>query len=189
MREKSIKEILNSSYETDKFIKENEKLIFKIIQSAFPSIFNHPDFEDYLQEGRLALYKAMLGFDESKGFEFSTYAFPVIKTKLIQKVKLDNTKINQTKDNVISLNSTISEDCDVELIDTLISQESIETKLKLKEIIKYIKEISNPRDLEFLKRKTKGDTFDEIAKEFNVTRQYVQQRLKVIGKKLNNKMR
>lgn len=43
--------------------------------------FNVPTYlyEDLLQEGRLALWKACQNFDETKGFAFATYAIPSIK--------------------------------------------------------------------------------------------------------------
>lgn len=39
--------------------------------------------DDILQDAYLGLWKACLGFDESKGFEFSTYAVPMIRGQIM----------------------------------------------------------------------------------------------------------
>ena len=48
----------------------------------------HPEYEDYYQEGVLGLILAAIRFDESKGFQFSTFAFPNVSGR-IQKYRRD----------------------------------------------------------------------------------------------------
>ena len=40
---------------------------------------NYPDYDDYFQEGCVGLIKAAIGFDDTRGFAFSTYAVPQIR--------------------------------------------------------------------------------------------------------------
>jgi RNA polymerase sigma factor (sigma-70 family) len=44
-------------------------------------------FEEALQAGRIGLWRAILGFDPSRGFAFSTYAWPTIKHQIWRAVK------------------------------------------------------------------------------------------------------
>lgn len=44
-------------------------------------------FEEALQAGRIGLWRAILGFDPSQGFAFSTYAWPSIKHHIWRAVK------------------------------------------------------------------------------------------------------
>jgi RNA polymerase sigma factor (sigma-70 family) len=44
-------------------------------------------FEEALQAGRIGLWRAILGFDPSRGFAFSTYAWPSIKHHIWRAVK------------------------------------------------------------------------------------------------------
>lgn len=41
-------------------------------------------YEDYLQEGIVGLVEAVDKFDESKGFQFSTFAYPFIRGKILR---------------------------------------------------------------------------------------------------------
>jgi RNA polymerase sigma factor (sigma-70 family) len=45
-------------------------------------------FEEALQAGRIGLWRAILGFDPSRGFAFSTYAWPSIKHHIWRAVKV-----------------------------------------------------------------------------------------------------
>ena len=44
--------------------------------------------EDLIQEGMIGLLKAVKQFDESRGTEFSTYAFTVIRNEMRQYIRL-----------------------------------------------------------------------------------------------------
>ena len=58
------------------------------------------DNDDLLQEGMIALYKAINSFDLTKGIEFSTYAKTVIEHTIINAIKSDasnkNTMLNNS---------------------------------------------------------------------------------------------
>ncbi len=43
--------------------------------------------DDIIQDAYLGLWKACLGFDESKGFEFSTYAVPMIRGQIMRDLR------------------------------------------------------------------------------------------------------
>lgn len=70
------------------------------------------DYEEMLQEGYLALIKAVETFDNSLGYQFSSYAIKCI-------LNLTRNRLDYNKD--ISLNTPLNDDLEsnVELIDTL----------------------------------------------------------------------
>jgi RNA polymerase sigma factor (sigma-70 family) len=45
-------------------------------------------FEEGVQAGRIGLWKAILGFDAQRGYQFSTYAYPAIVHSVWQAVKM-----------------------------------------------------------------------------------------------------
>lgn len=59
--------------------RDNEKLIYYVLNRYFPWYIHDEDIE---QAARLALWKACLFFDESKGYAFSTYACRLIYNEL-----------------------------------------------------------------------------------------------------------
>lgn len=73
-------EIPNNTTE-NKFHKlciENSRLVITVMHSL--NVFkSNPLYEDVYQEGMIGLYIACTRFDESLGFEFSTFAVPYIK--------------------------------------------------------------------------------------------------------------
>lgn len=54
---------------------ENQKLVHFILQKKFPLVAFD---EDVIQEANMGLWKACIGFDEAKGYSFSTFAGTII---------------------------------------------------------------------------------------------------------------
>ena len=66
----------------EKFRQHNQRLIYKMA-GKYANWFN---YDDLVQEGRLALEKAIEGFDPSLGNRFSTYAVPKIKQAILRAI-------------------------------------------------------------------------------------------------------
>lgn len=61
--------------EIDEFIEQNTGLVHSIAHKLMkPNL----EFEDLTQEGLIALYISIMNFDTTKGYAFSTYAYPTI---------------------------------------------------------------------------------------------------------------
>jgi RNA polymerase sigma factor (sigma-70 family) len=114
------------------FIKENERLVFKVWNKHFAQKYYHFK-EDLLQEGRIALHKANEMFDESKGFSFSSYAYRAIwntmANYLIQKERIKNDKpiyledlIPDTKDRNITFGDSIEDSKAKEALEKIIDK-------------------------------------------------------------------
>lgn len=62
------------------------------------------DIEDYKQEGRIALHKAIQSFDPSQGKYFASYFSQIYKNRLINHHRRDNAKCRIPAHMIISLN-------------------------------------------------------------------------------------
>ena len=100
------------------------------------------DYEEMLQDGYIALIKAVESFDYSLGFKFSSYAIKCI-------LSLTRTRLDYNKD--LSLNAPINEgaETEIEIIDTIKAIYGIDQEVKsykylsciLKLDINYLKKI------------------------------------------------
>lgn len=77
--------------------------------------------EDLIQEGFLAIYKAVEKFDTSKNIKFSTYAYNWVN-KYMQTYIRKNTKECIIEDNYIDLNTTIEDTTFIEDIQILLEE-------------------------------------------------------------------
>lgn len=55
---------------------DNLNMVHHILQKKMHIYLTHPSYEDYYQEGVVGLILSAIRFEESRGFKFSTFAFP-----------------------------------------------------------------------------------------------------------------
>lgn len=65
-------------------VTEHLNLAYKVTWSIYPKVHKKYEFEDLLQIAYIRLVKAGKRFDETKGIQFSTYAFSAMKYELIR---------------------------------------------------------------------------------------------------------
>ena len=63
----------------DVLLREHERLVHKVVRQQYSG---RADYEDLIQEGRIGLWRAIQGFDESLGYAFSTYAWVAIRNQV-----------------------------------------------------------------------------------------------------------
>lgn len=68
-----------SEQEKIKFIKENEGLIMRVVSKYCN--YRKSDFEDLLQEGKMAIYKDLDNYDENKG-ALSTFCYTSVRNRI-----------------------------------------------------------------------------------------------------------
>lgn len=69
----------------DALLREHERLIYVIVHRQCPG---QTDYADLIQEGRIGLWQAILGFDPERGYAFSTYAGVAIRNRIWRAVRL-----------------------------------------------------------------------------------------------------
>ena len=66
----------------DDLIEKNMGLVVSVVNSFKPR--NQTEREDYVQAGRIGLWKALKKYDRSKGAVLSTYAWNPIRWEIIK---------------------------------------------------------------------------------------------------------
>ena len=74
-----------------KLVEDNQKLVYWVIARKFPWLTQDEDLQSV---GTIGLCKAAEYFDESKGYNFSTYAHRIILNEIIGQLRTE-TKIHQ----------------------------------------------------------------------------------------------
>jgi RNA polymerase sporulation-specific sigma factor len=148
------------------------------------------DYEDLLQEGRLALFQATKKFDPTKG-KFSSFAGRYIRNSVLRVLRAENREKRRCPGEAISLNEAASpQDGQTELLDLLpdervdVEKEAM-ARLMLDEILPGLES----RELRILLMRTQGYGYCEIAEVLGLSRQRVQQLLHNIGLKYEGQIR
>ena len=152
----------------DKLIENNQKFIYKIVNKFYTERINAIDKEDLIQEGNIGFMIACNKYDinNEKKAMFTTYAFHWVYQR-IQRF-ITNSDTNQET----SLNVSVNEDGDGEIIDIIESNdnciEKAEDNLYIKELRKELESVMNKyntlREREVLKLYYGWDT-DQVSIE------------------------
>lgn len=68
-----------SDYAKEQMILSNKGIVFSVMKNLSIPLTD----EDMFQTGIIGLLKAINTFDTSKGYQFSTYAFPIVRNELL----------------------------------------------------------------------------------------------------------
>ena len=110
---------------------------------AYKYFLNRAEYEDLLQEGRIAVYKAIIDYNPSAKVPFLHFLRMVIKRKIIDSVRAHNRQKHLNLNNAYSLNKTISDDQDESFLNLIPSEDDPETKIiALDEARYYLRELS-----------------------------------------------
>lgn len=83
----TIKEAQNDKEKLNKFIDENQGLVYMVIKKNFNHVIGKQEHDDYIQVGMMGLLEAVKRFNPKYGFKFSTYAVPMISGKIKSHVR------------------------------------------------------------------------------------------------------
>lgn len=183
------------------FFEQNLGLVIYVVSKCFPC---YVDILDLIQEGNIALNKAIELFNPSLGNEFSTYAYPVIRNdiftylKKLQKkhnnlsleedingIEEINNKLNKTNKSNKTLMEILPDISNIDL------NEQVEES-NIKEVVSnLINRINKPRwkavlELRYGFRDGMCYTYEEIGVILNTHRSRVEQIDKALLKNLNN---
>lgn len=173
----------------EKLLNEHKQLVNFVTRKYF---LVGGDNDDLLQEGMIALYKAINSYDETKGVAFATYAKTVIEHTIINAIKSDasnknvmlNSSYGLTNQGQVTNNS--DDDFGYTIASDSLSPESqvISTE-QTKDIVKQIKDCLSDYELKILKFYLKGLSYTQIAGELSVSSKSVDNALNRIKNKLN----
>jgi len=168
----------------EQLIEENRGLILNVIKKHYPSVYYTYDFEDYIQEGYIALYNAIKYFDESKGCQFSTLATRFIRNCLYTySIKAEN-KMKQISSNIISTSKEIGPG--ITILDALRSKIDIENSYvessERKEIISKLNKILPKKSKVAFQLMLQRKSRKEISEILGCTNQNIDSCIRIIKK-------
>lgn len=166
----------------NEMIKENEGLIHYTLKRYFYTTTSEFDiYEDMVQVGRIALYKAIETYDETRT-EFSTYAVKVIKSKLINFVQNDLYK-NFSKGGLNKVHDTEGIDDD-KVRERIVGRFDDHSNVETNELLDYIKDYKDERAYKIVCLLSEGYTYEEIGNILDLSKQRINQIITKLRKHL-----
>ncbi len=160
---------------------------YKYIASAVAHSYflNGGDSEDLLQEGLLAIFKAITTFNTK--YNFKSYVYKCVKNRILTVITSSNRYKNQPLNNYISLSGTF--DNDIEKNEIIVDSEfgpeetyiNTESEKELKEIIN--KTLSN-YEHKILFYYLKGFSYREISEKLNKKEKSIDNAIQRIRRKI-----
>lgn len=74
----------------ERLLGHHEGLIHAVIRHSW---VGESRYDDLLQEGRIALWRAICGFAPQKGYAFSTYAWPIIERQIWRAIRQEQRQV------------------------------------------------------------------------------------------------
>lgn len=171
----------------EEMFNNNTNLAYKIA-NKFKDNYSD-EFEDITQIALEGLWRAVKTYDESKGYKFSTYAYPIIHNTIYMYLR----KLRRTPKDILSLSMPVGNDESLELADMIQSDFDIfeefisqHNEYVIDQIQKNINHFIFLNDMDKLvtRRIMMGETQSSIAKDLNVQQASISRRLKRIRKKI-----
>ena len=148
------------------------------------------DFDDLLQEGMIGLYKAIVGFNQIKNDNFSSFATMCIHHQIQNAVKVANSKKNQPLNNYISISvegGFVENEDEPKIIlpakDKGAEQLSIDRELE-QNLHKTLKQVLTKEQYGILLMYLNGYSYSEIASSYEITNKKVDNNIQAIKRKL-----
>lgn len=174
----------------------NLNLIYKVIKDMNIYWNTDDEYQEYYDAGLEGLIRGAKTYDYSS--KPGTYLYKCIKNELLHQIYLSETdkrKIN--KEIMISLDQELNSEGKGTYLGELIPsdynlEEEAENNLKIEAIIKELDKMENKKDALVIKmyyglEGRTPKTYEEIAKEFGVSRNMINMRIKRALKKLKEK--
>lgn len=101
------------------------------------------EYEDLLQEGRIAIFKAIMSYNPKSEIPFLHFLRMVIKRKLIDSLRAHNRQKHLNLNDAFSLNNTLSDDQDESFLNIIPNVDNPETTIiALDETRSFLKELT-----------------------------------------------
>ncbi len=175
----------------ERLLTENKQLVNSVARKYF---LMGGDVDDLIQEGMIALYNAILTFDDNKNISFKNYAYTLIERNIISSIKKANNKKNTPLNDAMNVNNqgAYTYLLDGEEMDGFVlesNKPNPENELlnmdRYNEMMQKILETLSGYENKVLDAYLKGYNYQDIAQMFNATPKSVDNALNRIKNKLN----
>lgn len=162
--------------EQRKLIEDNYSLIWHLHEKYFTKF---TDFDTYMDLDRMAICKAALKWDESKG-AFGTFFRWVLQTEINQyytKWYRPTEKMNRNAESLDTPLAGYEPEDDITIGTTLMSKDNVEDEVLTKVHFQNEFDKLAPRNKKIITLKQKGLTQRQIASQLGITHQWVSQNI------------
>lgn len=172
-----------------KLVNEFRYMIYKLIHSYERNIGDFKcDHDDIFQEACIALYNACMNYDASQGTKFSSYAYIVIRSSVVNSIKK---YVRICSGEYYSIDKNANADY----------RNSIATNYVFDNPVEYLKRRQQKNDLQdfllslpqedllIVDMRRDGKTYKQIAKTLGITTKRVDNRLRSIKRKFAKYMK
>lgn len=164
--------------EQEELVEKNMGLAYKVALQYYYKVQNVYEFEDAQQVCLEGLILAAKNFDNTRGINFSTFAFTVIKRHLFRQSIVETQKRNNAFVTAICSLDSLLQDEENSLVDTIPDAFNLEdhqvNNAVIELLYKYIDELDD-KYKQIMKLRCEDKTFKEIAVLLNMKENIVQQ--------------
>lgn len=168
----------------ESLLHDHERMIYKIINSQTLTRGDYLIDDDSLfQEGSIALYNAALSYDESKGMSFSSYAYMVIRSRIVTVIR----NIRRKNNDCYSIDVIKNVDYSTDFSNTTVCDNppaAYHREIEIKENLKkFLAEL--PREDKIIFSLRSDDvSYKEIAKLLNMNTKRIDNRIRMLKRRL-----
>jgi RNA polymerase sporulation-specific sigma factor len=166
-----------SEYAKEQIILSNYSIVFSVMQKlSIPA-----SDEDMFQTGIIGLLKAINTFDVSKGYQFSTYAFPIVRNEILLSFRKNKKSVKAAFS--LDDNVDIGNGESVSYAEMIADRNDYEENTVNSMLAQQIFEELSPREQRiFIMFFVDGKTQCEISEMLGISQSYISRIIKGIGK-------
>lgn len=167
----------HSEYAKEQIILSNYGIVFLVMQKlSIPA-----SDEDMFQTGIIGLLKAINTFDVSKGYQFSTYAFPIVRNEILLSFRKNKKSVKAAFS--LDDNVDIGNGESVPYADMISDSKDYEENVLNSIFIQQIFEGLSSKEKQIFKMFfLENNTQCEIAEELGISQSYISRIIKSMGK-------
>ena len=163
----------------DELIEENKYIVVRVLNRYLKTEMFQQQREDYMQIGLIALWKAIMDYEEEKNDNFEAYAYTCIRNDIRNEIRKALKLKRGANEVVLSLNASAPEFDDISLEEVIPDQNGtvvLNTDAFLENLDKD--------DIQIMRLKGENRTINEISSITGFSRKHVMRRTEAMKKKL-----
>lgn len=145
------------------------------------------DYDSLYQEGCIALYNAIFSYEKDKGMSFTSYAYMVLRARINTVIR---DEIRKYEDEHYSIDNCPNVDYHIAISNLCVAENPISYHKELefeKQLNDFISKLSI-EDKEIVKMRSDNYTYKMISERLNINTKRVDNRLRVLRKKLKKQL-
>ena len=124
---------------------KNMRLVYAILRRDFPKLAKPGEIEDWAQVGFEGLCKAAIGYDESRGTAFSTFAGIVITNEILQNLRYLSRPMRKEDPYTLRLDADVNDEYGISATElTPDRSQDVETSVACRDALRQLRGMAKP---------------------------------------------